>query len=117
MMFETLDDSNFVIFAAKYYDNPQCTNTSEFLNDLNRFKYIKKLLTKYHSAGDLKERLILNHLIVLYNCFDQHTTKMLFVKMPEYKKYLVPFIEYLGRMPINVFYDKDQKIVQALRNM
>jgi hypothetical protein len=42
---------------------------------------------------------------------------MLFVKMPEYKKYLVPFIEYLGRMPINVFYDKDQKIVQALRNM
>lgn len=116
-MLETLDDSNFIIFAAKHYDNPQCTSTSEFLNDLNRFKYIKKLLTKYHTTGELKERLILNHLIILYNCFDQQTTQMLLMKMPEYQNYLVPFIEYLGRMPINVFYDKDQKIVQALRNM
>jgi hypothetical protein len=88
-MFDVLNDSNFIIFAAKHYDNPQCTSTSEFLNDLNRFKYIKKLLTKYHNTGELKERLILNHLIILYNCFDKETTRMLLVKMPEYQQYFV----------------------------
>ena len=87
-MNEQLDESNFVIFAAKHYDNPQCLSTIEFLEDLSRFKYLKKLFNRYEESGELKERLILNHLIVLYNCFDQETTRMLFVKMPNYYEYL-----------------------------
>lgn len=129
-MFSVLDDSNFVIFAAKHYDNPQCLNTSEFIEDLNRFKYVKKLLNRYHEYGELKERLILNHLIVLYNCFDQETTRMLFVKMPIYYEYLKPFVVYLNRLPDKIEnicsdnktiftsdIDMDKKIVEALRSL
>lgn len=111
-----LDESNFVIFAAKHYDNPQCVSTKEFIEDLGRFKYIKKLLGRYVERGELRERLILNHLIILYNCFDQETTKMLFMKMPEYKSLLVPFIEYLGRLP-DGWFEKDYKIEEILRKI
>mgnify|MGYP006251878411 FL=1 len=65
-MFETLDDSNFMLFAAKYYDNPSCVDTNEFEDDLSRIKYIKRLFRKYKDTGELRERLIFNHLIVLY---------------------------------------------------
>ena len=129
-MIEPLYESNFVIFAAKHYDNPQCLSTSEFVEDLNRFKYIKKLLNRYHEYGELKERLIINHLIVLYNCFDQETTRMLFVKMPNYYQYLKPFVVYLNRLPDkieNICSDNktiftsdiimDEKIVEALRSL
>lgn len=95
-----LDDSNFLLYAAKHYDNPQCYDTDEFYEDLNRFKYLKRLFSKYKETGELKERLILNHLIVLYNVFGVHvTTRLLFFRLNEYREYLKTFLVYLNYMP------------------
>ena len=70
-MFEKLTNDNIVMFAIKHYDNPQCEGESEFQDDMKRFKYVKRLLRKYKDSGELKERLILNHLIVIFNVFTQ----------------------------------------------
>ena len=64
---QQLDDSNFMLYAAANYDNPQLYDTDEFYDDLKRFKYLKRLFNRYKETGELKERLILNHLIVIYN--------------------------------------------------
>lgn len=123
---ESLDDANFLLFAAKYYDNP-CHSTLEFLDDLKRFKYIKRLFAKYKDCGELKERLILNHLIVIYNVFNDQATPMLFLKMKGYEDCLKPFLVLLKRLPTKVILDNrlihtcdihmDQKIVEQLRNI
>ena len=68
-MIDNLTEKNFLLFAAKYYDDPNCTDLLEFQQDLDRIKYIKRLLKRYQDNCDLKERLILNHLVVLYNVF------------------------------------------------
>jgi hypothetical protein len=68
-LFEKLNSDNFTLFAIKYYDNPQCESIDEFYDDLRRFRYLKRLLYRYHEQGELKERLVLNHLIVLFNVF------------------------------------------------
>ena len=78
---DILNENNFILFAAKHYDNPQCHDTTEFFDDLKRFKYLKRLFSKYEEHGELKERLILNHLIILYNVFGVSTTKMLLYKL------------------------------------
>ena len=102
-MHEKLDESNFLLYAAKYYDNPSCTTTDEFIEDLNRFKYIKRLLNRYELTGELKDRLIMNHLIILYNVFGEATTKMLFYKLKGQLKFLKPFLILTGRMPEIVY--------------
>ena len=95
-----LTDDNFNLYAAKHYNNPQCFDVEEFEEDLKRFKYIKRLLNKYIEYGDLRERLILNHIISLNNVFDPSiTAKMLFVKLAGYESYLVPFLSMLGSLP------------------
>ena len=99
MSFEILDDNNFLLYAAKHYDNPQCYELSEFQDDLKRFKYLKRLFGKYQESDELKERLILNHIIVLYNVFGEATTRMLFFKLVGYHSYLKPFLVLLGYMP------------------
>ena len=68
-MYEKITSENVIMFAIKHYDNPQCEGEKEFQDDLKRFKYIKRLLRKYYDTGVLKERLLLNHLIVLLNVF------------------------------------------------
>ena len=68
-LFEVLNEGNFTLFAARCYDNTQCTDLSEFYDDLNRFKYLKRLLRRYDEHDDLQYRPILNHIIVLYNVF------------------------------------------------
>ena len=98
-MINKIDDSNFVIFAAKHYDNPQCFDTTEFYEDLNRFKYIKRLLNRYEESGDLKDRLIVNHLVVLYNVFGNEATRLIFFKLTGYHHMVKPFIVLLGRLP------------------
>ena len=98
-MIDKIDDTNFLLYAAKYYDNPQCFDTLEFYEDLARFKYIKRLFNRYEESGDLKERLILNHLIILYNVFGIPATRMLFFKLEGYYHMLKPFIILLGNMP------------------
>jgi hypothetical protein len=103
MMQETLDETNFVLYAAKYYDNPECFDTEEFMSDLKRFKYLRRLFNKYKEDGDLKERLILNHIIVIYNVFGVvPATRMLFFRLTGYYEYLKPFLEFLGYLPNNI---------------
>ena len=95
-----LDDNNFVQYAMKHYDNPQCHSTQEFEEDLKRFLYLQKLFSRYKRNGELRERLILNHIIVIYNLFGDGATKMLFYKIAdEYWNQLVTFLVYLNRMP------------------
>lgn len=91
-------DSNFLIYAAHYYDSP-FPNTEEFQEDLKRIVYIKRLFNAYLERGELKERLILNHLIILYNMFGDHATPMLFLKLKGYESLLKTFIAYINRLP------------------
>ena len=66
-MFESLNENNIDLYAAKMYSNPQCISIEEFHEDMKRIKYLKRLFNRYLSAGELKERLVLNHIIVFYN--------------------------------------------------
>lgn len=119
-----LTESTFLLYAMKHYDNPQCTEMTEFEEDLKRFQYLRKLFGRYRHEDDLKERLILNHLIVLYNVFGPAATNMLFMKLKEFHEYLKPFVVYLNYMPRIVMYEElqinadsissDQKIVDTL---
>lgn len=124
MVFEKLNENNFLLFAMNHYDNPQCHSLEEFDEDLKKFLYLKKLITRYKKDNDLKERLILNHIIVLYNVFGSNATRMLFYKVDkEYWDVLVTFLLYLGHMPETlpeygiVLSDikLDEKIIAVLR--
>jgi len=99
-MIDNLNDDNFLIFAAKYYISPHYIE-QEFFHDLKRIKYTKRLLQKYRSSKDLKERLILNHIILVYNVFETEAcTRILFFKMkPEDYSSLKTFLIYLRYMP------------------
>ena len=100
IMQEKLDDTNFLLYAAKHYTNTECYDTLEFYDDLKRFKYLKRLFNIYTENADLKERLILNHIIILYNIFGvEPTTRMLFFKLYEHKESLKPFLVFLNYMP------------------
>lgn len=100
-----LDESTFLVYAANRYENVHCYSIAEFEEDLKRFQYIRKLFSKYRQSGDLKERLILNHLIILYNCFGPSATEMLFLKLEGFHDYLKPFVEYLNYLPANIKYN------------
>ena len=128
---DKLDDGNFILYAAKYYDNPECFDTIEFYEDLKRFKYIKRLINKYKEDGVIKERLILNHIIALNNLFGPHATvRMLFFRLQGYEKYIKPFLVLLNIMPervVNIGIDSktiissdipmDPHIINILRNI
>ena len=102
-MIENLTEQNYALFAAKSYDNPSCMDVLEFQEDLNRIKYIKRLFKRYDEKGDLKERLIINHLVVIYNVFDhQSATRMLAFKLDDYLHLLKPFLSYLGYWPVTI---------------
>jgi hypothetical protein len=99
-MFDDLNDENFTIYAMKSYTSPHCI-MSEFEGDIKRTKYLKKLFRRYKVSKDLKERLILNHLILLYNVFGvESATRILFYKIDE-RDYdiLKTFLVYLNYMP------------------
>jgi hypothetical protein len=100
---EKLDETNFLLYAAKHYDNPSCFDTLEFYEDLNRFKYLKRLFSRYQEEGELKERLILNHIIIIYNLFgNEASTRMLFLKLKDYHPLLKPFLIFLNVLPERV---------------
>ncbi len=100
-MFEKLTNDNITMFAIKHYDNPQCEGEGEFHDDMKRFKYIKRLLRKYQDSGELKERLILNHLIVVFNVFgaEAGSTLLLFKLEPEFWSVLKTFMVFLNMLP------------------
>lgn len=115
-----LSEDNFLLHAMHHYDNQQCHSLAEFEEDLKRFLYLRKLLNRYKKDGDLKERLILNHIIVLYNLFGDALTEMLFFKIEEeYWPALVTFLVYLHRIPEERCADVtlDQNIVRVLRKI
>jgi len=93
-----INESNFTLVAAKYYDNVHL-DTSEFYEDLKRFSYLKRLFNIYEKRGDLKENLIINHIIILYNVFGQQATEMLFLRLKGQEEILKTFLLYLNRMP------------------
>ena len=84
MIFNELNEDNFLLFAIKNYENPQAVTKEDFEKDLNHFKYIKRLLKRYKNTGQLKTHLLLNHFIILYNIFGEATTPMLFFKIENY---------------------------------
>ena len=111
-MHEKLTNENFLIYAAKHYDNPQCHSTEEFIEDLKRIKYIKKLITKYVESGELRDRLILNHLIILNNVFGAiNLPRILFLKMGNQFKYVKPFLILLNILPDKLYNIGNQNII------
>tara|TARA_B100000029_G_scaffold58672_1_gene52867 strand:- start:2913 stop:3296 length:384 start_codon:yes stop_codon:yes gene_type:complete len=107
MQFQELNDDNFLIFAIKNYQNPSCTGMQELEDDLKRFKYLKRLFNRYTKTGEANERLIINHLILLFNVFGTAATKMLFFKLEErYWSDLKTFLVFLNRLPIETVVTK-----------
>ena len=97
-MYEKITSENVMMFAIKHYDNPQCEGEKEFHDDIKRFKYIKRLLRKYKETDILKERLLLNHIIILNNLFGPEAcvTLLLFKIQKEYWETLKSFLLFLN---------------------
>ena len=125
MDFLKLNDANYILFAMKNYGNPQCTSIEEFHEDLNRIKYLKRLFRKYKTTGVLRERLILNHIIIFYNIFGiEAATRLLFGRIEEdLHPYLKTFVVYLNNLPEKIpEYDlikipMDTRIIAKLRKI
>jgi|TARA_Y100000361_G_scaffold66075_1_gene58048 hypothetical protein len=131
-MNKDLNDDNFLMYAIKNYKNPGMTGMSELEDDLKRFKYLKRLFNRYLKTGEPNERLIINHLILLYNVFGNATTKMLFYKTED-KHYsiLKTFLVFLNRIPLEEVYTKglvpegknindimmDEELIKVLRKI
>jgi hypothetical protein len=100
MIFNELNEDNFLLFAIKNYENPQAVTKEDFDKDLNHFKYIKRLLKRYKKTGELRTHLLINHFIVLYNIFGEATTPMLFFKLEkEMWSQVKTFMIFLNRFP------------------
>ena len=100
MIFNELNEDNFLLFAIKYHQNPQAVTKKDFEKDLNHFKYIKRLLKRYRNTGELKTHLLLNHFICLYNVFGDAATPLLFYKIDrDLWSVLKTFLLFLQRIP------------------
>jgi hypothetical protein len=100
MKFDELNEDNYILFAIKYYDNPQAVTQEDFFEDLSRFKYIKKLLRKYVKTGDLKTSLLINHFIIVFNIFNEAALPLLFFKIEkELWSSMKTFLVFLNRVP------------------
>ena len=99
MKFDELNEGNYQLFAIKFYDNPQALTKDDFDDDLKRIKYIKRLLKRYKNTGELKIHLILNHLTVLFNVFNEAAVPLLFYNLEEdLWPYLKSFLIFLNRV-------------------
>ena len=127
-MINDLNDETFMMFAIKAYDKPNCV-MSEFYEDFKRIKYVKRLFIKYHNNKEIKERLVINHLIVIYNVFGASSaTRILFYKIDEkYHSILKTFLIFLNYMPKTILgirgknirssdIQVDLKLAEILRN-
>ena len=100
MRFDELNESNYLLFAIKFYDNPQAVTKDDFESDLKRIRYVKRLLKRYKNSGELKVHLILNHLIVLFNVFNDATVPLLFYNLEEdLWPSIKSFLLFLNRIP------------------
>lgn len=128
--YDVLNEDNFVMFAMKHYNNPCCLGINEFYDDLKRTNFLKRLFNRFVNTGELKDRLILNHLIIFYNVFEPKVaTKILFYRIPkQFWPQLKTFLLYLSFMPDIIYgvsekpivsseIPLDQKIVDYLRSI
>ena len=115
MNFDDLNKDNFILYAMKYYENPQCLSEQDFHDDLKIIKYLKRFLNRYHLGGELKERLILNHLITLGNVYPiEVLTRILFLKISQkYWSYLKTFLIFLDYMPEQISSINGEKIISS----
>ena len=110
-----LTKDNLMLYAAKHYYNPTCIDSEEFFEDLKRFKYIKRLLRRYETTGEIKTHLMLNHVIVLYNVFDEAATPLLFYKVEAtYWSIIKAFMLFLNRLPPKLNEDVDEECLKQL---
>lgn len=126
-MFDYVNDKNFMMFAIQSYDNTMCASEEEFHEDLTRIRSISRSFSRYRKTGEINERLVLNHLIVLYNVFEgEAMTKMLVFKLQNYLEYLKPFLMLIARWPeyiegvfeeilVGTDISMDMKLVDKLR--
>ena len=116
-----LTKDNLLLYAAQNYYNPKCIDSEEFLEDLKRFKYIKRLLNRYRDSGQLSERLILNHLIVIFNVFDiEAGLYILEIKLEvDYWNVSKPFLLFLNVIKNDEYTNikMDKKVVEKLREI
>lgn len=120
-IFDKLNEENYLLFASKNYNNPQCTSIEEFYEDLQRIKYLKRLFSRYLKNKDLQERLIINHLVILYNVFGiQAANKMIFYKIDyEHQPILKTFLVYLNYIKESEYVDipLDINVIRILRKL
>ena len=120
-LFGELNNDNFELYAAKHYRNSACLDVQEFYDDIARFKYVVRLLRKYRDSGKLQERLILNHIITIYNVFEiAAANRMIFYRVdislwPALKTFLL----YLNYLPENVYQNIniDLNIAKKLKDL
>ena len=121
MRFNELTEDNLFLYAAKHYYKPQFSDIEEFYEDLKRFKYIKRLVNRYLDSGELGERLILNHLIVIFNSFGiEASLNMLDLKLddrhwPVIKPFLI-FLKYIENDQY-IGISMDQTVIERLRKI
>ena len=120
-MYEKLTKDNIMMYAIQHYHNPSCEGMSEFNDDMKRFKYVKRLFRKYEETDILKERLLLNHIIILNNLFgaEASSTLLFFKTEQEHWPALKGFLEFLNIMPENdlVNIKGDEKVKQKLMEL
>jgi hypothetical protein len=120
-LFEVLNEDNFLLYAANNYRNRQCSDAQEFYDDLNRFKYIKRLISRYKQSGELQERLLINHIVILANVFGiEAAVKMLWYKINNSSWHIIkPILIYLDYIheDDNIEVGLDQHIVEKLRQL
>ena len=123
MRFTELNESNYLLFAIKFYDNPQSVTREDFESDLKRIRYVKRLLKRYQNNGELKVHLILNHLIILFNVFNEATVPLLFYNLdeelwPAIKSFLI-FLNRVSEYPktkVNAI-EADEYCLQQLKEL
>ena len=123
MRFTELNESNYLLFAIKFYDNPQSVTREDFESDLKRIRYVKRLLKRYQNNGELKVHLILNHLIILFNVFTEATVPLLFYNLdeelwPAIKSFLI-FLNRVSEYPktkVNEI-EADEYCLQQLKEL
>ena len=115
MNIRELNHENWLFFAIQNYNNPLSVTYQDFEEELKRFKYIKRLLRRYETTGELKTHLILNHVIVLYNVFDDAATPLLFYRVEAtYWSTIKAFMLFLNRLPPKLNEDVDEECLKEL---
>lgn len=119
LLFEEVTDDNFLIFGARYYHNPTCIDPEEFHEDLQRFKYVKRLVNRYEKTGEIQCHLVTNHLIVIFNVFGTDPGLMMLEHKIGLDKWPIvkPFLVFLNLIEYNRYPEvkMDKKVVEALR--